>query len=156
MNDETKTPDDAPESGADEAAVDDAAAPANEEELRQRLEEQLRELRVEDILLQSVASLLNLSARRIAKEDERDLAQAKLGIDSVRAVLPLLTDKDAEAVRGAVSELQMLYARHAGGEPGAPGDEAGSGEDPAEAGGAAAEAKQRADARSKLWTPPGN
>jgi hypothetical protein len=130
-----------------------AGPPAEEEELRRRLEEQLRELRVEDVLLQSVASLLNLSARRIAKEDERDLAQAKLGIDAVRAVVGLLGEKDSEAVRNALSELQMLYARHAG--EGDEGGEAGESADPAEAG-KAAEERDRAEARSRLWTPPGN
>ena len=138
-------------------------APPEEEELRRRLEEQLSELRVEDVLLQSVASLLNLSARRIAKEDERDLEQAKLGIEAVRAVLGLLSEKDSEAVRNALSELQMLYARHA--EQGAEGEQAAGGEhtgtDDQPAGGenapkdAEAE-KARAEARSRLWTPPGN
>ena len=44
-----------------------------------------RSVRVEDVVLQSVVSILNLSARRIAKDDERDLDQAKVGIDAARA-----------------------------------------------------------------------
>ena len=42
-----------------------------QEELQRRLEQQLQELRVQDLLLESVVSVLNLAARRIAKEDER-------------------------------------------------------------------------------------
>jgi hypothetical protein len=82
----------------------------SEEELRAALEEQMRKVRVEDLLLQSVAGQVNLSARRIAKEDERDLAQAKVGIDAVRALVDLLPGEAAREVRNALSELQVLYA----------------------------------------------
>jgi hypothetical protein len=122
-----------------------------EEELRAALEQQMREVRVEDVLLQSVASLVNLSARRIAKEDERDLNQARLGIEAVRAVVDLLPDEAAGQVRNALSELQTLYAQSAGGPPAGEGeaqqqapktepgrsDQPGSGQAP----------------KSKLWTP---
>jgi hypothetical protein len=118
---------------------------AEQEELQRRLEEQLRKVRVQDLLLESVASILNLSARRISKEDERDLEQARLGIDSVRAVLELLEPGPREQVREALSQLQMLYAREAGGG----GEEAP--ERPAE------EAPREPEPRrsSGLWTPPG-
>ena len=49
-----------------------------------QLEEELRKVRVEDVLLQSVVSILNLAARRLAKDDERDLEQAQ-GRDRGRA-----------------------------------------------------------------------
>ena len=76
-------------------------------------------MRVQDLLLESVVSVLNLAARRIAKEDERDLEQARVGIEAVRAVVDLLDPEPAAQVRSALSELQMLYAKHAseGGEP---------------------------------------
>ena len=89
--------------------------PADQEELQRRLEEQLRKVRVQDLLLESVASILNLSARRISKVDERDLEQARLGIDAVRAVLDLLEPGPREQVREALSQVQMLYAREAKG-----------------------------------------
>jgi hypothetical protein len=117
------------------------ASQPTQEELRERLEEQLRKVRVQDLLLESVVSVLNLTARRIAKEDERDLEQARIGIEAVRAVI----------VRSALAEVQMLYAKEAG--AGAPGGEEGGGpEKPAQEqppGGA-----QR-QGPSKLWTPPG-
>jgi hypothetical protein len=123
----------------------------SQEELRARLEEQLRQVRVHDVLLESVASILNLSARRIAKEDERDLDQAKLGIDAVRAVVDLLEPEPREQVRTALSELQMLYAREAGG-----GGPAGPGQPPSgePAGGGGETAQPKRD--SGLWTPPGS
>ena len=122
----------------------------SEEEIRAALEEQMRNVRVEDLLVQSVASLVNLSARRIAKEDERDLAQAKLGIDAVRAVVELLPEEVATQVRNALAELQVLYAQAAGG---------GEAEAPAAAPGSAAESGEGEQApaaeqpKSKLWTP---
>ncbi len=62
-------------------------------------------------------SVLNLTARRIAKEDERDLEQAKIGIDAVRAWVELLPEEAAGQIRNALSELQMLYAQAAEGKP---------------------------------------
>jgi hypothetical protein len=124
----------------------------NQEELRARLEEQLRKLRVQDLMVESVVSVLNLTARRIAKEDERDLEQARVGIEAVRAVVGLLDDEPAKQVRSALSEVQMLYARYAGGGPVEPegGGEAppGAGEAPSDEG-----AKR---GPSRLWTPPGS
>jgi hypothetical protein len=133
-------------------AAAEGAAPS-EEEIRRQLEEELRKLRVEDLLLQSVASIVNLTARRIAKEDERDLAQGRLGIDAVRAVVDFLPDEPAKQVRNALSELQMLYARHAGeGEEGETAEPKSGGEEEQ----APQQAPPKAsDARSRLWTPPG-
>jgi hypothetical protein len=128
-----------------------ASEQPSQEELRARLEEQLRKVRVQDILLESVASILNLAARRIAKEDERDLDQGRLGIDVVRAVVDLLEPEPREQVRQALSELQMLYAREAGGgAPGEPGGEPGG--EPSPGGGEAGPPKRD----SGLWTPPGS
>jgi hypothetical protein len=124
----------------------------SQEELRERIDEQLRKVRVQDLLLDSVISVINLSARRIAKEDERDLEQAQVGIDAVRAVVGLLDDEPAKQVRSALSEVQMLYARYAGGGPVEPeaGGEVppGGGEPPSD------EGAQRGP--SRLWTPPGS
>jgi hypothetical protein len=122
----------------------------SQEELRARLEEQLRKVRVQDVLLESVASILNLAARRIAKEDERDLEQARIGIEAVRSVTELLEPEPREQVRNALSELQMLYAREAGGGGAAPEGAPPAGE-PAPEGAAGGQPKRD----SGLWTPPG-
>ena len=119
--------------------------PADQEELQRRLEEQLRKVRVQDLLLESVASILNLAARRISKVDERDLEQARLGIDAVRAVLDLLEPGPREQVREALSQVQMLYAREAKG---------GGAEEPAQPAEPGPEEPQ-AKRPSGLWTPPG-
>jgi hypothetical protein len=140
----------------------------SEEELRQRVEEQLRKVRVQDLLLESVAGIVNLTARRIAKEDERDLEQARIGIDAVRAVVDLLEPEPGKAVREALSELQVLFARETaaaneggtpaesepGSDPGvAPtgGAEPGPGSDPTQA----PPPRRGGEPPPRLWTPPG-
>jgi hypothetical protein len=96
----------------------------SEEELRARIEEQLRQVRVQDLLVESAASIVNLTARRIAKEDERDLEQARVGIEAVRALSELIDGEVQTQIRGALSELQLLYARASKGEPLDGGEEA--------------------------------
>ena len=87
-----------------------------EEELRAAFEEQVKQLRVEDVLLQTVVTLVNLAGRRLTMEEEKDPEQARLGIEAVRALLPLCPEEQAAQVKEALSQLQMLYAREAGGE----------------------------------------
>jgi uncharacterized membrane protein YgcG len=133
----------------DDPGAQDPARAAQEEEIRQRFEDEIRKLRMEDVLLQSVVSLINLTSRRIAKPDERDLEQARLGIDAIRALVDLLPSEPAEQVRQALSELQVAYASEAGGgaEAGG-GPAAGGGEGGAGPGGASGE-----QGSSGLWTP---
>ncbi len=99
-----------------------------EEELRAAYEAQLKALRVEDLVVETVISLLNLGARKAGlspdTQDERDLAQVQTAVEAVRALLPLCEDKlgpDAPAIRGALSQLQLAYAQSVGaGEPAPP------------------------------------
>ncbi len=132
-------------------------APQSEEELRARIEEQLRTVRVQDLLLESTASVLNLAARRIAKEDERDLEQARVGIEAVRAVVDLLDPEPAKQVRSGLAQVQMLYAQHAGSEaPPKGAREPGGGAEPGPRPGEAPQQQGGGQRRpSKLWTPPG-
>jgi hypothetical protein len=114
-----------------------------EEEMRAQLEDEIRKVRVEDVVLQSVVSILNLSARRIAKDDERDLEQAKIGIDAGRALVDLVKPEAQPQLRQAISELQVLYAKHAGegaADEGDSGDEGSSG-------------PEAPKGDSGLWTP---
>jgi hypothetical protein len=148
----------AEQGGADSGIPAGAAEemPQSEEEVRRRIEEQIRNLRVQDLMVESVVSVLNLTARRIAKEDERDLEQARVGIDAVRAWVDLLPDDAATQIRNALSELQMLYAQAAdGGEGEAAGPEGG----PPKAEGAEAQQqppRRGAEPPPRLWTPPGS
>ncbi|MFL5827896.1 MAG: hypothetical protein ACJ76V_15335 [Thermoleophilaceae bacterium] len=121
-----------------------------EEELRAALEEQMRRITVHDVVLQTVVSLVNLTGRRLGltgSPEEKDLEQAQMGIDAVRALLPLLPEEEMAPVRDALSQLQVAYAREAGGGGGEP-----QADPTAEQ---STEEQERAKARSKLWTPPG-
>ena len=115
----------------------------SEDELRAQLEEEIRKVRIEDVVLQSAVSILNLAARRIAKEDERDLQQAKVGIDAARALTELVPEQAQPQLRQAVSELQLMYAKHAG-EEDAGGEEGSPPESPPQKPGGPG-----------LWTPGG-
>ena len=139
-------------------------APQTEEEVRARIEEQIRNLRVQDLMVESVVSVLNLTARRIAKEDERDLDQARVGIDAVRAWVDLLPDEAATQIRNALSELQMLYAAAVEGggtgESGPGSEKTGterSSTDPGPPGSGAEDAPRTSgEPPPRIWTPPGS
>ncbi|MEJ7785887.1 MAG: hypothetical protein WKF96_13865 [Solirubrobacteraceae bacterium] len=108
----------------------------SEDELRAAYEEQLKQVRVEDVLIQTVVSLLNLGGRKSGlapgTEDEKDPEQLRQAIDGVRAVLPLVESAlgpDAKQLRDVLSQLQMAYAQQAppgsapaAGEPDKPAD----------------------------------
>ncbi|HYH60459.1 MAG TPA: hypothetical protein VD766_01195 [Solirubrobacterales bacterium] len=127
-----------------------------EEELRAQIEEQLRNVRVEDLLVESAASIVNLTVRRIAKPDEQDLEQARVGIEAVRGLVDLVEGEVAGQIRAALSDLQLLYARASRGEP----LEGPEGESTSPESGAAAETPppppaqpSRTEPPPKLWTP---
>ncbi len=96
----------------------------NEEELRAAYEAELKRLRVEDVLLQTVVSLLNLGGRKAGlapgTEDERDPEQLRLAIEGARALMPLVEPAlgaEASQVREILSQLQMAYAQTRGAGP---------------------------------------
>jgi len=108
--------------------------PPTEEELRAAYEAELKRLRVEDVIVQTLVSLINLAGRKAGlapgSEDERDLEQVRQAVDAARALLPLVEPAlgpDARQLRDALSQLQLVYAREASpppaptGGPGGPG-----------------------------------
>lgn len=127
-----------------------------EEELRAALEEEMRRITVDDVLLQSAVSLVNLGGRKAGlapgTEDERDLDQVKAAIDGVTALLPLLESRGREEVkpiRDAMSQLQMAYVKL---RDGAEGPESPPSSPPAE-GGEPDEGAGPAQSSGRLWVP---
>jgi hypothetical protein len=101
--------------------MSDQDRPPTEEELRAAYEAEIKRVRVEDVLVQTVVSLVNLAGRKAGlapgTEDERDLDQVRQAIDAVRALLPLVESTlgpDADRVRDALSQLQIAYAQGRG------------------------------------------
>jgi hypothetical protein len=95
----------------------------SEEELR-ALEAELERVHVDDVLLQTIVSLINLGARKgaVGAPPEAgitpDYEQLRIAIDGVRALLPVIEPRHADKlgeVREALSQLQMAYARGTGG-----------------------------------------
>jgi hypothetical protein len=96
----------------------------SEEEMR-ALEAELEKLTVDDVLLQTVVTLINLGARKagLVEGTTADLPQVKQAIDAARALLPVLEPQHGEQlgpVRDALSRLQMAYVQKAGDPPAAP------------------------------------
>jgi hypothetical protein len=111
----------------------DASRQPTEEEIL----EQLKQLKIDDVLLQTVVTLVNLSGRKLTVEDEKDVEQARKGIEAARALLPLLPQEGVQPVKDALSQLQMAYVRETKG--------------PSEAPPEPPPKKPKVD----IWTPPG-
>jgi hypothetical protein len=125
----------------------------SEEELR-ALEAEMDRISVDDVLLQTVVSLVNLGARRAGLAGPEgpppDLDQTRLAIEGARALLPLLESRHGEQlapVREALSRLQMAYVQQSGGTP--------EGEAPAseEPGSGQSSAGGTAPSSGRLWVP---
>jgi hypothetical protein len=93
----------------------------SEDELRAAYEAEIKKIRVEQILLEQVVSIVNLGMRRTGlspgTEDERDIDQVRMAIEAVRALLPLLEQtvpSQAAQIRDALSQLQLAYVRLGG------------------------------------------
>ena len=128
----------------------------SEEQLRAAYEAELARIRVEDILIQTVVSLLNLAARRAGLtggDEEPDFEQVRQAIDGTQALLPLvepMLGPEAKQVRDALSQLQLAYARSgATPPPGAAQPGPGSAESPP----AKPEERGPAPSSGRLWVP---
>jgi hypothetical protein len=125
----------------------------SEEELR-AIEAEMQKITVDDVLLQTIVTLLNVGARKAGLASpppaegetppEPDLEQVKQAIDGARAMIPLVEarhGKQLGPVKDALSRLQMFYAQRSGGGQPAP-------EEPPEPGGSGP-----AQSSGRLWVP---
>ena len=126
----------------------------NEEQLRAAFQEQMKQIRVEDVVLQTIVTLINLGAQRLGiagppeEAGEKDPGQAQLAIEGARALLALVDGEQLGPIRDALSQLQMAFVREQNAESGKQGEEP-------QAPPQTQEDEERAKARAKLWTPPG-
>lgn len=139
---------------------DPAGRPPTEEEMRAAYEAQMKQIRVEDLVVETIVSLLNLGGRRAGlvpgTEDERDPVQVQLAVDGAKALLPLVEaplGESAAQLRDAIAQLQLAYVQLTGGpgggaagEPAAPGE---AGETPPAGEGGAGPAQSS----GRLWVP---
>ena len=104
-----------------------------QEKLVRELEEEFRKLRVEDLVIQTLLTVSSIGYRRLGltpeTREDRDLEQARLAIETKRAVTPVLERfAPAELVRDlnqSVANLQLAYAKAAADAGEKPADDAG-------------------------------
>lgn len=89
---------------------------SSDEELVKQLEEELKKLKVADLLVQTLYTVSSLGYRKLSEED-RDLEQARLAIEALRALLPVLDGVVGEEIvrdfKQVTSNLQLAYAEAA-------------------------------------------
>ena len=93
------------------------------------MSEQPRLPETSEVLVSTAASLVNLAGIRLTEKEHKDVVKAKEAIDAARALLPLCPDEAVGPIKDALSQVQLLYVK---------------------------ESDERAEARSKIWTPPGS
>jgi predicted nucleic acid-binding protein len=85
----------------------------SDEQLVQQLEEELKKLKVSDLLVQTLYTVSSLGYRRLS-EEERDLDQARLAIEALRALLPVLEGSATKELirdfKQVTANLQLAYA----------------------------------------------
>ena len=131
----------------------------SEEELRQ-LEAEMERITVDDVLIQTTVTLLNLAARKAglgapqsdpaqpAPPPTADWEQVRQAIEGARALLPLLEARHAEQlgpIRDTLARLQMVYAQRAGGQSTQAPQEPGEAQQP--------EGPGPAQSTGRLWVP---
>jgi len=86
----------------------------SEEELLEQLEGELKKLKVSDVLVQTVFTVSSLGYGRLGEEN-RDLEQARLAIEALRALLPVLKgtvpDEVTRDFEQMVANMQLAYAK---------------------------------------------
>jgi hypothetical protein len=92
----------------------------DEQQLIEELQAELRRLRVSDLLLQTLYTLSSLGYHRLSGED-KDLEQARLAIEALRALLPVVEGAVPEEAtrdfRQVLTNMQLAYAGAAAPDP---------------------------------------
>ena len=87
-----------------------------DDELLNQLEEELKALKVSDLLVQTLYTVSSLGYRRLSEQD-RDLDQARLAIEALRALVPVLEGSASEELlrdfKQVMANLQLAYAEAA-------------------------------------------
>jgi len=148
-NDET--PDETTPSGPgpDAAAGATGDRQPTEAELMAAYEEQMKNIRVEEVVVQSLASLIEIGGRRAGlvpgAQDEADPTQLQVAIEAIRALQPVvapLIGPNKSQIDQALSQLQLAFAQMTG-QSGAPAAD----------GGGPADDKPNDPGPSRLWVP---
>jgi hypothetical protein len=91
----------------------------SQEELARELAEELRRLRVEDVLVNTLVHVSSIGYRRLGltedSREERDLPQTALAIETMKALVPVLEDflpqELVASFEDQIANLQLAYAK---------------------------------------------
>jgi hypothetical protein len=81
---------------------------APENPTTEQLVEELKKVKVGDLLLHTTSMLASLAYGKLAPET-RDLPDAHLAIEALRALVPLVPEADRGSIQQVVSNLQLAY-----------------------------------------------
>lgn len=99
-----------------------------QERLAAELAEELRNLRVEDVLVNTLLTISSVGYRRLGltedTREDRDLEQTRLAIETMQALTPVLErvvpPELVSDFTSSVANLQLAYAKAASEEPAEP------------------------------------
>jgi hypothetical protein len=83
------------------------------------------------VVVQTVATLVNLAGQKLSVEGAKDPAEAQKAIDAARHMLPLVPDEAKPPIQNALDQIQMLFVKESSEEP----------------------PKEEPPPQSKIWTP---
>ena len=81
------------------------------EPTEEQLLDALRQIKTEDVVVQTVATLVNLAGQKLSVEGAKDPEEAKRAIDAARHMLPLVPEEATVPIQNALDQIQMLYVR---------------------------------------------
>jgi len=95
--------------------------PDEQERIAHELADELRRLKIEDVLMNALMTVSSIGYRRLGlteeTRDDRDLAQTQLAIETMRALTPVLgkfvPDELVRDFNSSVANLQLAYAKAA-------------------------------------------
>jgi hypothetical protein len=95
------------------------------EELADRFVAELQKAKVSDLLAETCSVIAALGYARLAPET-RDLEDAQVAIEALKALAPLLPEAAARDIRQVTANLQLAFVEAAAGETAAPDEPSGS------------------------------
>lgn len=101
------------------------------EPTEEQLLDALRQIKTEDVVVQTVATLVNLAGQKLSVEGAKDPAEAGKAIDAARHMLPLVPEEAQAPIQNALDQVQLIYVRETSSEP----------------------PKEEPPPTSKIWTP---
>jgi hypothetical protein len=117
----------------------------------------MRTVPVQEVVVSMVQTVFDVGYRRtglLGGGDERDLDQARLAVETVRALVPVLEQvldgQSMTTLRSALAELQLAYAEAVEQPTPAPAAAAEAAEPPPQ------EPRTVTPERPKIWTPGGD